>query len=61
MLNPGGIVVGRNNECKRFAGAVILFFVWVALLTALAVSSSYRPANRANQPVLPTAGASPRS
>lgn len=35
---------------KRFAAALILFLAWVALLVALAVVSSYRPASRSEAP-----------
>ncbi|HKM51850.1 MAG TPA: hypothetical protein VJY33_00495 [Isosphaeraceae bacterium] len=35
-----------TSDRKRFAGALILFLAWVALLVALAVVSAYRPASR---------------
>jgi hypothetical protein len=35
-----------TRDQKRFAGALILFLAWVALLVAMAAASSYRPASR---------------
>ncbi|WP_168189280.1 hypothetical protein [Paludisphaera borealis] len=36
-----------SRDRKRFAAALGLFFVWVALLIGLAVKSGYRPMDRA--------------
>ena len=36
-----------SRDRKRFAAALGLFFVWIALLVGLAVKSGYRPMDRA--------------
>jgi hypothetical protein len=49
--------MGWSKDRRRFAGAMILFVVWIGLLTALAIFSSYRPASRAHHSEPPAAGA----
>jgi hypothetical protein len=44
---------------KRFVGALIVFLVWVALLTALASVSAYRPAARSALPAQPRSSLEP--
>jgi hypothetical protein len=39
-----------SRERKRFAGALILFLAWIAALTALAIVSADRPADRSAPP-----------
>jgi hypothetical protein len=36
-----------SRDRKRFAAALGLFFVWIAVLVGLAVKSGYRPMDRA--------------
>ena len=46
---------------QRFAGALILFLIWVAALAALARVSSYRPAAHSAPPTSPRASVQPVS
>jgi hypothetical protein len=50
-------MMGWSRDHKRFAGALILFLVWIAMLTALAIVSADRPANRRVSPAIPTSSA----
>ena len=50
-----------TGDRKRFAGALILFLAWVALLVALAAVSAYRPASRSSAPEVPPDYALPSS
>ncbi len=51
--------MGWSQERKRFVGAMAVFLGWVATLTALAVVSSQRPANRITLPAEPPSSAHP--
>ena len=51
--------MGWSLERKRFVGAMAVFLVWVAMLTALAVVSSRRPAARITHPTEPPSAVQP--
>jgi hypothetical protein len=46
--------MGWSKERIRFAGALVLFLVWIALLAAMAIISSNRPADRRASTAIPT-------
>jgi hypothetical protein len=50
-----------SRDRKRFVGALILFLLWVVLLSALAIVSAYRPAARSALPDQPAASGEPGS
>jgi hypothetical protein len=54
-MTPEGSTKSWSPQRKRFAGALVLFLAWIAALTALAVVSADRPADRST-PSRPAAG-----